>query len=126
MNRIRFTLPDVGLREISGLAYVDEGFLVLKVQNALMGEFDVEQETLKIEPGALEEVSVTRGLFRDRLIIRPRRPELLDAIPGEHVAALELRVSRKQRSELGALVDEFHALPRSVAALHSAMPTQGA
>lgn len=112
MNRIRFTLPDVGLREIRGLAYVDEGFLVLKVQDALMGEFDVTEETLKIEPGALAEVSVKHGLLRDRLILRPRRRELLDAIPGEHVTALELRVSRKQRPELDALVEAFSVLAR--------------
>lgn len=116
MIRIPFTLPDVGLREIRGLVYLDEGFLVLRMQNALLGVLDTEQDTFKIEPRALAEIRIRRGLLRDRLVIAPKRMELLDLVPGEHLSSVELRVWRKYRPELQRLVaacEQLHAAPRA-------------
>ncbi len=110
MNRITFTLPDVGLREIRGMVYVADGFLVLKIQNALLGMLDTEKEIVRIEPGALEDLRIKRGLFVDRLVLQPRRMDLLDLIPGEHRVAVQLRVWRKYRRELERLIEEFEAL----------------
>lgn len=110
MNRISFTLPDVGLREIKGLAYVEDDYLVLRVENALLGLIDQEAEVVKIEPSALQSVEHRRGIFRDRLVLRPKQPTLLDVIPGDHVTSVELRVPRKERPILEALLDEYAAL----------------
>lgn len=110
MNRITFTLPDVGLREIRGMVYVADGYLVLKVQNALLDELDVEKDIVKIEPTALADVWIKRGLLRDRLVLEPKRRELLDLIPGEHRNALELRIWRKYRDDLIRLVEEYQEL----------------
>jgi hypothetical protein len=110
MTRIAFTLPDVGLREVKGMAYVDDdGWLVLKLQDGVAGILDVQKKEVRIEPGALEDAHIRRGLFRDRLVLKPRRPALLDAIPGDHRASVDLRVGRRQRADLERLLDEIRA-----------------
>lgn len=106
MNRLAFTLPDVGLREIKGFVYVDDGYLVLEVQNALLGVLDVEKERIKVEPNALEDLHIKRGLIKDRLVLKPKRVDLLDLVPGDHRVAVELRIWRKHRDDLEALVEE--------------------
>jgi hypothetical protein len=110
MNRIKFTLPEVGLREISGLVYLEDGYLVLKVEDALMGEFDVDEEIIKVEPQALEYVRMRTGLLRDRLVIKPKRATLLDLVPGKHESTLELRIWRTKREKLEDLVEAFRTL----------------
>lgn len=110
MTRITFTLPDVGLREIRGMVYVADGYLVLTIKNALLGMLDVDEEVVKIEPGALEDIWIKRGLFRDRLVLQPKGMELLDLIPGEHRVAVKLRVWRTYRQELERLIEEYEAL----------------
>lgn len=89
------------------MVYVADGYLVLKIQNAFLGEFDVEKEVVKIEAAALKDVWIKKGLFRDRLVLEPKRMELLDLIPGEHRTALELRVWRRYRDDLVRLVEEY-------------------
>jgi len=110
MHRIKFTLPDVGLREISGMVYLEDGYLVLRVEDALMGEIDVEEEIIKIEPQALEYVRLRTGLFKDRLVIKPKRAKLLDLVPGKHESTLDLRVWRTKREQVEDLVEAFRAL----------------
>jgi hypothetical protein len=110
MNRLSFTLPDVGLREVKGMVFIEDGFLVLKLENALLGMVDAQRETIKIDPNALLEFSLKRGVFRDRLVLRPRRVELLDAVPGDHASAVELRIKRRYRYEARGLLAEFDAL----------------
>ena len=110
MNRISFTLPDVGLKEFKGLAYVEDGDLVLKISTSYIGLIKAGEEVIKVEPGALEELRIKRGWFRDKLILKPWHAELLDMIPGEHRAQIELKVQRKQRKELEGLVQEYDPL----------------
>jgi hypothetical protein len=110
MNRVAFTLPDVGLREIKGMAYVDDGWLVLKVQDGLLGVLDVEKKEVRIEPAALEDIRIRRGLLYDKLVLTPRRVDLLDAIPGEHRVSVDLSVWRRHRRDLERLLDELLAL----------------
>jgi hypothetical protein len=107
VNRIAFTLPDVGLREVKGLVYMDDDALVLKLHDALLGMLDDERKEIRIEPSALASVSIQRGLLRDRLVLRPKRPDLLDAVPGEHASAVELRVKRRHRGALEELVEAY-------------------
>jgi hypothetical protein len=110
MNRISFTLPDVGLREIRGMVYLEEDFLVLKLDQALLGMIDAEKDIIKIDTNALRDLHVRRGLFRDRLVIRPKKSQLLDLVPGEHRDAVELRVRRKYRPDLMRLVEKFEEM----------------
>jgi len=110
MNRIPFKLPDDGLRELKGLVYIDEGYLIVKVESALFGLLDKDEETVKIEPGALEDLQIKRGTFKDRLVIKPLGVELLDAIPGDHVDEVILKVSRKRRAKLEDLVEKFWSI----------------
>lgn len=104
MDPIAFELMDIGLREISGKVYLDDEFLVFDLQDALVGEFDKEYRTIKIEPAALEMVYIDRGVIRDRLCIRPKTSELLEAMPGSHGAEVCLKIWRTARKKAEALV----------------------
>lgn len=110
MLRIPFSLPDVGLREVNGLVYVEDGYLKIRLKDAFLGEFDEDRRTIQVEPDALRSLDLRRGLLRDRLVIVPWRSELLEAVPGEHANAVELRVRRKHRADLEALIDDFDRL----------------
>lgn len=106
MPGIPFHLPDEGLREISGKIFLDDEYLILEVQDALMGEFDKEHQVIKVDPAALDEIHLERGVVRDRLFIRPRKNDLLEAMPGKHGVELPLKIWRKHRRRLEDLVDE--------------------
>ena len=106
MSRIPFQLPDVGLREIRGKIFLDEEFLVFEVEDALMGEFDKEFQVIKVEPKALEEITLNRGFFRDQLLIRPKQHDLWRAMPGKYGTELMLKIWRKYRGPVEALVEE--------------------
>lgn len=110
MTRISFTLPDVGLRELRGTAHVEDGFLVMNLEDALLGMTDVQKSVVKVAPEALADIHIARGLFRDRLVLEPKRADLLDSVPGTHRKDLRLRVSRRQRRDLERLVDELERL----------------
>jgi hypothetical protein len=107
MNRIAFTLPDVGLRELKGMAFMEDGYLVLRIEDAFLGLADRQVNVIKIEPTALQEVWIRRGFVRDRLVLRPRSATLLDTVPGDHAATLELRVKRQHRDVLTDLLREY-------------------
>jgi hypothetical protein len=107
MGRIPFKLPDEGLREIKGLVFVDGGKLVIKVESAIIGLIGKEKLTVTVPAGALEDMYLKKGWFKDRLVIRPLEFDVLDTVPGEHVDQLELKVSRKYRAEVRDLVSQF-------------------
>lgn len=110
MNRVSFTLPDVGLREIRGMAHVEDGFLVLSIEDALLGMADTQKTTVKVAPEAVADLRIDRGLFRDRLVLEPKRTDLLETIPGKHRTDVRMRVSRTQRRELEGLVEDFERI----------------
>lgn len=106
MMRIPFKLPDIagGLREGKGLLFLDDEFLVFEVSTALLGEFAADSAVIKIEPAALEEIRLERRLFFDRLYVRPKKGDLLEAMPGRHDFEVELRVRRRYRPDLERLL----------------------
>lgn len=116
MNRVAFSLPDVGLREIRGLVFVDEEFLVLRIEDSLVGLADKKTHVIKLLPSALEDVSVRRGLASDRLVIRPKRSELLDIVPGQHASALELKIKKKHGADLEGVLADYRMLRASAGA----------
>lgn len=110
MNRLEFTLPDVGLREIGGLVWVEDGFVVIQLSNKLIGLVDEEKDIIKIEPTALRDIRIQKRPFKDRLILAPKRRDLLDAIPGKHANDVRLRIWRTKRSKTEQLIIDVKAL----------------
>lgn len=104
---VPFDLPDDGLIEIKGEAYLEGEFLVLVVTSSLMGEFNKDQQIIKIEPNALVEVRLERGIVRDKIYLRPKKRELLEVVPGTYETGLRLKVWKKHRRTAEALVDEL-------------------
>ncbi len=107
LKPIPFTLPDIGFREIDGKVYLEDGFLVIHLRNALFGEFDKEKRQIRIQPTTLAQVRIDRGIFKDRLVLRPEDNRLLDAIPGDYDLEIGLRIWRNRRSDVVALVREL-------------------
>lgn len=105
MDRVPFSLPEVGLREVKGFVYLDDEFLVIEVESAVLGLADRERTTVKVAPSALESVRFTRGLFRDRLRIKPEKVDLLKTIPGDHATEIALRIPRKYRDLTARIAD---------------------
>lgn len=93
-----------GLTEAKGFLYLEADFLVFDVGTGLPGGAEKEQRIVKVEPAALAEVRLDRGLLRDTLYVRPKRPDLLEALPGRHAEALKLHVQRRHRAEAEQLV----------------------
>jgi hypothetical protein len=116
ISGIPFQLPDVGLREVSGRLYLDEDFLVFDVEDALAGEFDKEVHVIKVDPAALDAIRLERGLVRDRLFIRPRKSDLLTAMPGKYGVELPLKIWRKHRQTVLELIEEIARRGREEAA----------
>ena len=110
-----FDLPDIGLREISGTLSVDDEFLVFRVQDALIGEFDKEHFVIKVELRALQAVRFDRGIIRDRMCIRPKKRDLLAAMPGQYAEELQLKMWNIYRKDAEQLVEEVQRRMKAVA-----------
>ena len=110
MIRIPFTLADVGLREIEGMISVEDEFIVLDLSDKLLGLVDLDQKTIKIEAAALESVRLQRRPFKDRLILTPKKRDLLDAVPGKHATDVRLRIWKTQRSQTEQLLVTIEVL----------------
>ena len=92
------------------MAFVEDGYLVLKIRSAVMGVIGRQRETIKIEPSALETVTIKRGPRKHSLVLKPKGIELLDIIPGKHISSVRLKVKRKQRKVLKALAKQIQDL----------------
>jgi hypothetical protein len=111
MSPIPFRVPDVGLREIKGHLYLEgDEFLVFDVENALVGELDTNRHLIKVAPRALREVDLSKGRIRDRLHIRPKGRDLLEAMPGSFRDELTLKIRRKYRDDVVRLMYELARL----------------
>jgi hypothetical protein len=112
MGNIPFNLPDIhyGMTEIKGAVYLEEVFLVLEVQTVLFGEFEQEYHVVKIEPRALRDVRLERGIFKDKLCLWPKENTLLNVVPGIHRVELKLKIWNKYRPEAERLVEQVRQL----------------
>ncbi len=108
MNNIPFKLPDVGFNEVSGYIYFDDEFLVFDVSTSLFGEFSEKEQTIKVEPAAIEDIVVKKGMFKDKVCVRPKKVELLKAMPGNFDDEIKLSVAHKHRIKVEKLIDEFN------------------
>jgi len=109
MNRIEFTLPDVGLREIEGFVSFEDGFILLDIKNKLLGLIDEETDLIKIEPGALKDVYIANRPFKLRLVLEPKKRDLLDAVPGKHANDLRLKIWVTKRKQVDRLILDITA-----------------
>ncbi len=108
---IPFRGGNVGLRRISGTLFLEgDECLVLDVRNALVGGVDSEQQLIKVAPRALKEVRLARGGQNDRLYVRPKNRNLLEAMPGAHKDELELKIHRKHRDSVERLIYDLTRL----------------
>ena len=110
MDRIPFTLPEDGLREITGFVHFDGEFVVLDVRSKLLGFLDEQRDVIKVALTAIRSVRLKPGVVRDKVMIRPRSFDLLDVVPGDHDREVVLRTKRKHRDRAEDLVDDvaFH------------------
>ncbi len=108
-DRIPFHLPELkgGIVEAKGVMYLEDEFLVFEVESAVFGEFDKKKKLIKIEPRALEDVHYERRLIVDRLYIEPKEGELLEAMPGDFLSEVVLKIWVNHRSDAEALVSEL-------------------
>ena len=116
MNRIDFTLPSVGvmeLREVEGMVWLEDGLLTIEVKHKLLGLVDEESETVKIEQSALADIYLKTGWFKDRLVLVPKKRDLLDIIPGKHVNDVRLRIWKTKRRQVEQLVRDCLRTPKS-------------
>ena len=107
MAPIPFSLPDDGLTERKGTVRLGDEYLVLHIQTALMGEFNKRENIIKIEPSAIEDAELKKGLFRDVLYLIPKREDLFEAMPGVQLGAVGLKIWRKHRSRVEDLIEEI-------------------
>ena len=105
MSSIPFKLPDAGLREVSGTLYLEDELIVLEIETTLFGEWDPENKVVEIEPGALVEVRFLAGFLRDKLVLRPRKRDLLSVVPGTHREELVLKIKKRYRDDTLALAE---------------------
>jgi hypothetical protein len=111
VGRIPFSAGRSGLREIRGeLSLEGDEYFVLDVEDALAGRFDVTRQTIKVEPGALSALHLEPGRRLDRLYVRPKGRELLDAMPGSYRQELALTIRRKYRDQVDRLIYELERI----------------
>ncbi|MGI9174834.1 MAG: hypothetical protein ACR2GR_05910 [Rhodothermales bacterium] len=114
LRSIPFRLPeaDHGLTEITGLLYLDDEFLTFDVQTGLPGGSQKELQVIKVELAALAALRLDRGTLGDRLCIRPKTSDLLDAMPGTHQEELKLKLRKRHRADAEQPVYEVRRLQR--------------
>ena len=109
MLSVPFATGDVhgGFSEGRGAICVEDEDVVIEVQVKVFGMFDRGAETFRFELTDLEEVNHRRTLFGDRLTIRTRPMGLIGDVPGAAEGALLLKVKRRHRKALDALLDRL-------------------
>lgn len=105
---VPFTIPNVhwGLSEASGSLHLRDGFLVIEVHVTMIGVVKQKPLTVKVAPEAIHSVRYLRGAFRDKLVIRPFKANLLATVPGKHEGEITLRIKRAYRDEALDLVED--------------------
>ncbi len=95
----------MGLRERRGTVTVEDGELVIRIQDQFLGMIDSDHAEVRIDPAALSDLVLKKGLLVDKLVVVPLRGEALKKVPGARLGSLELRVWRTHRDDLEELAD---------------------
>ena len=109
MLSVPFATGDIhgGFSEGRGAIRVDDDEVVIEVQVKLFGMFEQSAKTFRFELTDLEEVSHKRGLFRDTVTLRTRPMGLIGKVPGATEGALSLKMKRRHRRDVDALLDRL-------------------
>ncbi|SRR5690606_37039483 len=109
MQSVPFKIDEVhgGFTEAGGAVYVDGDDLVFEIETALMGMWNRKTRTYRLDLTDLEDVRHKRTLAGDKLLLRTRPLDLLSVIPGAREGTLTLKVKRKDRRALNALLDRL-------------------
>ena len=104
--RIPFELSDYeeGLNEATGYIYLEGEFLVIKLEIKLLGLTTERNELIKAEAGIIDAIRYTTKFTGDRLIIQSSNPQLLNAVPGDHVSEIKLTTKKKHRNDINRFV----------------------
>jgi hypothetical protein len=114
-DAVPFTLPDkhMGFTEVSGVAYLEEEFLVLDIMEHSAAGTPQDHHVIKVELKALRQVHYNPGVIKDELIVRPKGLELLEALPGKHDVEVHLSVRRRHRKAAEMLAYRVQAFLES-------------
>ena len=106
VDSVPFQLADtsMGLKEHSGLLYLDDEFLVFEVQSGISGGSKSDQQIVKIEPNALVSLRLEHGMVKDTLYVQPKKKTLLSVMPGCYKDALKLSIAKRYREAAQDLV----------------------
>ncbi|MEM1128653.1 MAG: hypothetical protein AAGI71_18565 [Bacteroidota bacterium] len=86
---------------------------MLEVQVTVMGLIEQDLKTFLVPPDELAEIHFRTGWWRDKLVLTPRSYAWLTRIPGAGQEALTLKIKRKHRDRVHALLDRIEALPEA-------------
>ncbi len=109
MRGVPFTIDKVhnGFSQATGAVYVEGEDLVVEMQVKTLGFFHRAPRVYRFDLTDLEAVRHKRGLIKDELTLRTRPLELAARVPGAADGALCLRIARRDRAALDALLDRL-------------------
>ena len=109
MLSIPFATDDVhgGFSEGRGTVRVDGDDVVLEVQVKVFGMFEQTPRTFRFHLTDLESVEHSRGVFRDVVTLRTQPMNLATQVPGAADGRLRLKVKRRHRADVDALLDRL-------------------
>jgi hypothetical protein len=109
IGSIPFLMPKASkdFTEVGGLLYTEDEFLVFELQAGISGGSRKSDQIVKIEKTAIRDISLSEALLKDVVSIQPKRQQLLDVIPGDHVDSVRLKVNSSYRSDVKALIRDI-------------------
>jgi hypothetical protein len=91
---------------VSGLLFLEEEFVVLEIQVVNFGLIKKQPEKVKAEYALVDSIRFEPGLFSDRIIIVPKKVEVLDAVPGSYKGEIVLKIEKRYRDDARRVVTE--------------------
>jgi len=109
MLSVPFATTDIhgGFAAGRGAICVDGDDLLIEVQVTVMNLWQRDAKTFRFDLTDLEEVRLKRGLFGDRITLRTRPMGLIAQVPGAAEGCLVLKVKRRHRADVDALLDRL-------------------
>lgn len=109
MISVPFSTPDTnsGLSECKGHLVLDEDLITIHAEVAFIGLFKQNEATVRFEITDLDHVRHKRTVIGDRLTLRTQPPSLAMEVPGAAQGELVLKVKKKHRRDVDALLDRL-------------------
>ena len=109
MPSVAFSTPDIhsGLSEAKGMLYVDENDVTLEIEVTHIGLIKGRSRTVQFELTDLDSVRHKRSILGDTLTIRTQPRDLVTDLPGAADGELCLKIKKKHRRDLDAVLDRM-------------------